>query len=242
MFLDVLIFAAHPDDVELSMGGTVAKLTKDNFKVGIIDFTRGELGTRGTPEIRQKEAFQAAIHLKTALRENLDIPDGNVENNKENLLKVIMSIRKYRPKIVFAPYFNDRHPDHINTSKLVKEAVFYSGLPKIKTFDREVPQNTHRPEKLYYYMQTYTFEPSFIVDISDTFEYKMKAMLAFESQFYNPKVNEPETFISKPGFINFIESRASFYGFKINKKYGEAFFCEENIELNINDELKSLLK
>lgn len=234
MYLDVLIFGAHPDDVELSMGGTVAKLTKNNFKVGIIDFTKGELGTRGTPETRQKEGFQAAIILKAALRENLNIPDGNIQNTKENLLKVIMSIRKYQPKIVFAPYFNDRHPDHINTSKIVKEAFFFSGLPKIKTFDREVSQNPFRPKGLYYYMQTYTFEPSFIIDISDSIEEKMKAMRAFETQFYNPKSIEPETFISKPEFIGFIESRASYYGFKIGKKYGEAFFSEESVEMSLN--------
>lgn len=233
MNLDVLVFAAHPDDAELSMGGTIAKLTKANLKVGIIDLTRGELGTRGSAEIRQKEAFEAAIILKSSVRENLDIPDGNILSNKENLIKVIMVIRKYKPKIIFAPYFNDRHPDHIDTSKLIKRAMFSTGLARVKTFEKEVPQQAYRPEKLFYYMQTYTFNPSFVVDISDTFELKMKAIEAYSTQFHNPKSLEPETFISKPGFLEYIKSRAVYYGFKIGKDYGEAFFCEEEIELDL---------
>ncbi|MEJ2615613.1 MAG: bacillithiol biosynthesis deacetylase BshB1 [Ignavibacteriaceae bacterium] len=230
MNLDVLVFAAHPDDAELSMGGTIAKLTSQNFKVGLIDLTRGELGTRGSADIRQKKAFQAALNLKIAVRENLNIPDGNIEKNQQNLVKVIMAIRKYRPKIIFAPYFNDRHPDHVDTSLLVKQAMFSTGLMKIKTFDKEVAQQTHRPAKLFYYMQTYTFDPSFIVDVSSCFEIKMKAVNSYSSQFFNPKSTEPETFISKPGFIQYIESRAQFYGFQIGKQFGEPFFCEEKIE------------
>lgn len=233
MHLDVLVFSAHPDDAELAMGGTVALLSKNNIKVGLIDLTKGELGTRGNPETRQREAFNAAIILKVSLRENLEIPDGNIQPSKENLLKIIMTIRKYRPTIVFAPYFNDRHPDHIDASHLVKRAVFYSGLSKIRTFDKEVPQQHFRPDKLFYFMQTYTFEPSFIVDISETFEQKMKAISCYETQFHNPKSIEPETFISRPEFINYIRSRAEFYGFQINKKYGEPFFCEEKLELNL---------
>ncbi len=233
MNIDVLVFAAHPDDAELAMGGTIARLSKENFKIGIIDLTRGELGTRGSAETRQKEAFEAAIILKTALRENLDIPDGNIAVNKDNLLKVIMVIRKYRPKIIFAPYFNDRHPDHIDTGLLIKRAMFSTGLVKIKTFDREVPQNAYRPEKLFYYMQTYSFKPSFIVDISETFELKMQAISCFSTQFHNPKSIEPETFISRPQFMNYIESRAVYYGFQIGKNYGEAFYCEEDIELDL---------
>lgn len=238
MNLDVLVFAAHPDDAELSMGGTIAKLAKNNHKVGIIDLTRGELGTRGTVEIRQKEAFLAAGILKVSLRENLLIPDGNIERKKDNLMKVVMTIRKYRPKIIFAPYFNDRHPDHIYTSRLVKEAMFATGLSKLKTFDKEVGQNAYRPRKLYYYMQTYQFDPSFIMDISDCFEIKMKAVQCYASQFHNPRSKEPETFISRPEFLNYIESRAQVFGFQIDKKYGEPFFCEEKIELNLTDLLK----
>lgn len=239
MNLDVLVFAAHPDDAELSMGGTIAKLTSKDFKVGIVDFTRGELGTRGSAEIRQKEAFQAAITLKVAVRENLNIPDGNIQPTKENLMRVIMEIRKYRPKIIFAPYFNDRHPDHIDASKLVKKAMFSTGLAKVKTFDKEVAQEHYRPQKLFYYMQTYTFEPTIIVDVTGSFETKMKAVKNYASQFHNPRSTEPETFISKPEFIHYIESRAQFYGFQIGKHYGEPFFCEEKIEYDFTKMLKS---
>lgn len=232
MNLDVLVFAAHPDDAELAMGGTIANLTKNNLKVGIIDLTKGELGTRGTAETRQREAFNAAIVLKIAVRENLEIPDGDIKNTRENLMKVIITLRKYKPKIIFAPYFNDRHPDHIDAGNLIKRAMFSCGLAKIKTFDKEVPQTHYRPDRLYYYMQTYTFEPSFIYDISDTFETKMKAVECYSTQFHNPKSVEPETFISRPGFINYIKSRAEFYGFAIGKNYGEPFYCEEKIELD----------
>lgn len=239
MNIDVLVFAAHPDDAELSMGGTIAKLSKNGFKVGIIDLTKGELGTRGSAETRQKEAFQAAIILKSALRENLNMPDGSIQRNKENLLKIVMVIRRYKPKIIFAPYFNDRHPDHIDASKLVKEAFFSSGLMKIKTFDKEVAQHSYRPHKIFYYMQTYTFEPTFIVDITHTFQDKMKSVKAYETQFFDPKNKEPETFISRPEFLSYIESRALFYGFQISKHYGEPFYCEEKLEVDISSFLKN---
>jgi N-acetylglucosamine malate deacetylase 1 len=238
MNLDSIIFAAHPDDAELSMAGTIAKMTANNFKVGIIDFTKGELGTRGTPEIRKEEASKAAEILKISVRENLSIPDGNVKDNQENLIKVITVIRKYKPKIIFAPYFNDRHPDHIDVSKLVKRAMFQTGLKKIETSDNDTAQAFFRPAHLYYYMQTYTFEPSFIIDISDSYETKMKAVRAYESQFFNPGSKEPETFISKPNFVDYIQSRAKFYGFQIRKNYGEPFYCEEDIELDILSMLK----
>lgn len=233
MNLDVIVFAAHPDDAELAMGGTIAKLSNNNFKVGIIDLTKGELGTRGTAETRQQEAFNAAIALKVAVRENLEIPDGDIKNNKENLMKVIIAIRKFRPKIMFAPYFNDRHPDHIDASSLIKRAMFLTGLSKLKTFDKEVPQTHYRPSKLFYYMQTYTFDPTFIIDISDSFKQKMKAVECYSTQFHNPLSKEPETFISSPEFFNYIKSRSEYYGFSIGKQYGEPFYCEEKIELDI---------
>lgn len=233
MYLDALVFAAHPDDAELAMGGTIAKLSNNNLKVGIVDLTRGELGTRGTAETRQREAFNAAIALKVAIRENLQIPDGDIKITKENVNKIIIEIRKFKPKIIFAPYFNDRHPDHIDTSNLIKRAMFSSGLSKIKTFDKEVPQNHYRPEKLFYYMQTYTFDPTFTMDISETFDLKMKAVECYSTQFHDPKSKEPETFISRPEFINYIKSRAEYFGFSIGKTYGEPFFCEEKIEYDI---------
>ena len=234
MTLDVLVFAAHPDDAELAMGGTIARFANDGFSVGIVDLTRGEMGTRGSADTREKEALEAAKILKTSIRENLLIPDGDIEISNGNVQKVVLSIRKYRPKIVFAPFYNDRHPDHIGASKLIKRAMFVSGLEKIKTSESEIAQRAYRPAKLFYYMQTYTFEPSFIVDISNFFEMKMKAVWAYSTQFHNPESNEPETFISSPEFIEYVDARAKFYGFQIGKKFGEPFYCEEKIELNLN--------
>lgn len=234
MNLDVLVFAAHPDDAELAMGGSIAKLTANGFKVGIIDLTRGELGTRGNPELRQKEASKASLALKTTVRDNLDIQDGFIDGNHENIIKVITEIRKYKPKVVFAPYFNDRHPDHVSTSMLLKRAMFLTGLEKIETMDSEQPQSAYRPKKLFYFMQAYTFTPSFIVDITDHFETKMKAVNSYSSQFYDPKSDKPETFISRPIFLDYIEARARYYGFEIGKEFGEPFYCEEGIELELN--------
>mgnify|MGYP000193372740 CR=1 FL=1 len=233
MKLDVLVFAPHPDDAELSMGGTIANLSSKGLKVGIIDFTEGEMGTRGTPAKRQAEAFKAAIALKVTLRENLHIPDCDILINKENVDKVVRLIRKYKPKIIFAPYFNDRHPDHIDTSKIIKKAMFVSGLAKAVTkyYGRE--QKEYRPQKLFYYMQTYTFQPTFIVDISNYFDAKMKSVKAYKSQFHNAKSKEPETFISSIKFMDYITSKAKFYGFQIGKDYGEPFYCEEKIELDL---------
>ena len=237
MKLDILAFAAHPDDVELAMGGTILNFTNKNFHVGIIDFTQGELGTRGSILTRKKEANNAAKILNITKRENLKIHDGNVQVNETNIFKVIKKIRQYRPKLIFAPYFNDRHPDHIETSKIVKRAMFLAGLPKIKTKLNGKNQEAYRPEKLFYYMQTYEFQPSFIVNISETFPKKMEAVRAYKSQFYikNNKSNGPETFISTPQFIQYLEARAKTFGFAIRKDYGEPFFCEEAIELDLTN-------
>ena len=234
MNLDVMVFAAHPDDAELAMGGTIARFANNGFNVGIVDLTRGEMGTRGNADIRQKEAIEAAKILKTSIRENLHIPDGDIEISNGNIRKIVMLMRKYKPKIVFAPYFRDRHPDHISASKLIKRAMFVSGLEKIKTSESEIAQLAYRPAKLFYYMQTYTFEPSFVVDISNFFETKMKSVGAYSTQFHNPESNEPETFISSPEFIEYVDARAKYYGFQIGKKFGEPFYCEEKIELNLN--------
>ena len=239
MKLDVLVFAAHPDDAELSMGGTIAKFTESSFKVGVIDLTQGEMGTRGSVEIRRNEAADAAKILKISVRENLLIPDGDIRISNVNINKVVVMMRKYCPGLVFAPYFNDRHPDHIHTSDLIKEAMFVSGLSKAKTFVGENAQAVFRPSKLFYYMQTYTFQPSFIVDITGSFDKKMSSVRAFKTQFHNPDSNEPETFISKPEFIDFVEARAKYFGFQIGKKFGEPFYSEVNIELSINDMLNN---
>ena len=235
MKLDVLFFAAHPDDAELCCGGTIAKLSKKGRKTGIIDLTRGELGTRGSADLRKKEANAAGKLLGITIRENLEIEDGNIENTAENRLKAISVIRYYKPAIIFMPFENDRHPDHTNTNKLIKESVFFSGLEKITTRRNGIIQKAYRPKKNIYYMQTYPFEPSIIIDISDEYILKKKAVQCYSSQFYNPKRKGPETFISNKNFSDFTEARAVFYGFQAGVKYGEPFFIEQPVKLNVNN-------
>ncbi len=235
MKLDVLVFAAHPDDAELSIGGTIAKFNSLNLKTGIVDLTRGEMSSRGNIKLRQKEAEEASKILRISYRENLGISDGNIELNRKNFEKVITVIRRFAPQIIFAPYFNDRHPDHIQTSKLIKDAMFKTGLTKFKTKYNGKIQSAYRPKKLFYYMQTYSFSPTFIIDITDTINQKMQAIKAYSSQFYDPNHKGPETFISRPEFVDYLEARAKYYGFEIGKKYGEPFFCEEKIEMEIKN-------
>ncbi len=231
MNLDILIFAAHPDDAELGMGGTIAKLIAEGKSVGIVDFSEAELSSNGTVESRREEAAEASQILNISVRENLKIPDGKVRVNDAILNSTIKILRKYKPHIVFASYFNDRHPDHIGASKIVKEAIFFSGLIKIETELDGKKQEIHRPDKLYYYMQTYEFTPSFVVDITKHFDTKMKSVRAYKSQFYKPNVEGKPTFISNPNFIKMLEARARHYGFQIRKEFGEPFFSEEAIEL-----------
>lgn len=242
MKLDFLVFAAHPDDAELSMGGTIAKQINNGSKFGIIDLTQGELGTRGNKDTRAEESALASKVLNISIRENFKIPDGKIVVNDENINKIIVAIRKYRPAIIFAPYFNDRHPDHIDASMLIKRAHFLSGLPKIKTELEGIEQEAYRAKKIFYFAQTYEFSPTFIVDITDTFDIKMEAMRAYKSQFYNEgeKNSEPETFISSPDFFDSIIARAKTYGFKIGKKYGEPFYSEELIEVDLLNMLKRM--
>jgi len=235
MSLDVLVFAAHPDDAELSMGGTIARFTAQGFKVGVVDLTRAELSTRGDVKTRAKETTAASKVLNLKVRENLGIKDGGILLSHDIITKVVTLIRKYKPLLIFAPYFNDRHPDHIDASILIKRAVFSSGLEKFKTYFSGKSQLPYRPKKIFYYMQTYLFEPSFIIDVSDYFETKMKSCRAYESQFHNPALKKEDTFISKPEFLDYVEARAKFFGFQIRKKYGEPFFCEENIEYDFSD-------
>ena len=235
MNLDVLVFAAHPDDAELGMGGTIIKLITSGKKIGLVDLTKAELSTRGNVKLREKEADEAAKLMKLSFRENLGIPDGDISLSDSNLRKVIVTLREYQPKIIFAPYLNDRHPDHIDASVLIKRAMFKSGLTKYESSFKGKKQPAYRPAKLFYYMQTYTFIPTFVVDISSTFKDKMKAVMAFKSQFYTSEKKEPSTFISSKNFISYVEARAEYYGFGIGKKYGEPFFCEESIEYNFTE-------
>jgi bacillithiol biosynthesis deacetylase BshB1 len=229
MTLDVLAFSAHPDDIELACGGTIAKLVRQKRKVGIIDLTEGELGTRGTREIRAQEATDAAKILGVQLREGLGIPDGNIENSAENRLKVIRTIRKHRPEVVLFPFHTDRHPDHEHAHVLCREAWFYSGLEKIETFDQQRKQSPHRPRNYYNYMQWFEFIPSFIVDITDEYEQRMEAVRSFKSQLHNPSSNEPTTVLSTPEFLEMLRTRLEYYGDRIGRKYGEAFFSPSSI-------------
>lgn len=228
--LDIVAFGAHPDDVELSMGGTIISLVEKGFKVGIVDLTQGELSSRGNVLTRKMETEKASKILGINFRENLKFKDGNLEIGINSIKKVVEIIRKLRPLIVFAPYFVDRHPDHEKAGQLIKEAVFYSGLKNFISKSKSL--KPYRPKKIFYYMQTYPFEPSFIYDISPYFDLKMEAVLSFSSQFYSPKSKEPETFISRPEFLNYLKARAEFYGFQIGKQYGEPFYCEEKIEFD----------
>jgi bacillithiol biosynthesis deacetylase BshB1 len=235
MNVDVLAIGAHPDDIELACGGTVAKLVQQGHKVSLCDLTQGELGTRGTREIRTEEAQKAAKILGVETRRNLQIPDGNIEVNKSNLLKIITLIRELKPSLLIIPYGVERHPDHVHTSELCREAWYYSGLEKIKTKLRGKTQERHRPHHYFEFMQWLEFEPAFIVDISDTFDLKMKSVRAHASQFYNPESKESETKLSRPDFLEIIETRCRYFGSKIGVKHGEPFMSKWS--LGINDPL-----
>ena len=230
MKVDILVFAAHPDDAELSCSGTVARHVADGKKVGVIDLTRGELGTRGNPEKRRTEALKSKEILKLVFRDNLEMPDGFFNLSKENILSVARSVREYQPDIVLANAIHDRHPDHGRAAKLVEEACFYSGLMKIDLMDSDgKPLDAWRPKAVYHYIQSNYIEPDFIVDITGFWEIKKSSIMAFDSQFFDPESEEPETFISSPGFLDFIESRCKMWGHLIGTRYGEGFTVNRNI-------------
>jgi bacillithiol biosynthesis deacetylase BshB1 len=238
MNLDVLIFTAHPDDAELAMGGTIALMTISGIRVGVIDLSQGEMSTRGTIETRKQETVLATEILGLTFRENLKLPDGNLRPDDKYIRDVVRCIRKYKPKIIFGPYFEDRHPDHEGVSKIVKSAMFFCGAGRYVSIDDNKEQTAYRPSKLFYYMQAYKFKPSFIIDITDYFEIKMKSVYAYKTQFYDPSSTEPATYISDPKFVKYLEARSRFYGFQIGKEYGEPFFSEDDVELSILNLLK----
>ncbi len=224
--LDVLALAAHPDDAELCAGGTLCLLAKQGYKTGVIDFTRGELGTRGTPEQRMQEAARAAEIMGLSARENLGIPDGDIRNTKENQRALIERIRRHRPHIVLINAPEDRHPDHPNAARLSTDALFYSGLAKIETEDElGTAQEPWRPNHVLHYMQSIEFAPTFVVDVSEVWEQRIQALRAFQSQFYNPGYDsdEPETFISNKGFFDWVEAGARVHGYRIGAEFGEPF-------------------
>jgi len=227
MMLDVLAIGAHPDDIELGCCGIVAKLVQQGKRVGILDLTHGELGTRGSKNIRHNEAKEAAKILGVSVRENLKLADGSFEVNQKNILKLIQVIRKYRPKILLIPYFHERHPDHEHAHRLAKEAWFYSGLINIKTKENGKQQSSFRPDTYFQFMQRYEFPPSFIVDITDVYEIRQQAIKAFASQFHNPNSKEPETLLSRPSFMDLLEIRAKYFGSQIGVKYGEPLYYHQ---------------
>lgn len=233
MKLDILALAAHPDDVELCCSGTIMKHISTGNKVGIVDLTRGELGTRGTPEIRLQEAAAASKLMGLTVRENLEMRDGFIQNDEAHQLKIIAALRKYQPDIVLANAIHDRHPDHIRASELQTEACFLSGLKMIKTIDEKGnEQQAWRPKNIYYYIQSRYIQPDVIVDISEFWEQRQEVIRAFKSQFYNPNNKEPNTFISSPQFMKFLEARAREFGHAIGVEFGEGFTVKRTIGVN----------
>ena len=232
MKLDILVFAAHPDDMELSCSGTVLKHLQLGYKVGIIDLTQGELGSRGTAALRAEESKKASAILGIEVRENLGFRDGFFEIDEAHLMKVIQLIRKYQPEIVLANAKYDRHPDHQRAGDLVSRAAFLSGLLKIESIDQGEKQEKWRPKSVYRYVQEQYINPDFVVDISGFEDKKLESIKAFSSQFYNPDSTEPPTPISRKDYLEFVLSRMKQYGGLINANYGEGFTVERYIGID----------
>lgn len=232
MKLDILAFGAHPDDVELGCSGTIAKEISLGKKVGIIDLTRGELGTRGSVEIRNSESAKASEILGICVRGNLDMRDGFFVNDEAHQLKIIQMIRKYQPEIVLCNAIDDRHIDHGKGSELVSDACFLSGLRMVETVINGEKQSAWRPKLVYHYIQWKNLEPDFVVDISDFMEVKMQSILAYGSQFYDPNSNEPESPISSKNFLDSVKYRAQDLGRITGVAYAEGFTVERYLAVN----------
>ena len=220
--VDVLFTAAHADDLELAAGGTIAKSVAEGVSAGMLELTHGEMGTRGTPQIRSREARAAARVLGVRFREQLDFGDGGLRTGREEELQLIDFIRRVRPRLVFAPWPDERHPDHVRTGQLVTDASFYAGLRQIHT---KFP--AHRPQAVIYYLQNYVLPPSFVVDVSDYWKTKMKAIGAFKSQFFDAKSKEPKTNLADRKFLEMIEARGKHFGAMIGVAFGEAFVTKQ---------------
>ena len=227
MKLDVLVFAAHPDDAELSCGGTILSLIASGKKVGIVDFTRGEMGTRGTPEIRDAEAAAASNILGLTIRENLKFKDVFFKNDDEHVLEVVKKIRQYQPDIILANALADRHPDHGKGAQVVKRATFLAGLKNVKTDLEGKTQENWYIKNLYHYIQTDFHKPDFVVDVSHYWETRMEAVRAYKSQFFDPSGESSNTLISTPEFMELIEARGREFGMSIRVKYGEGFIADK---------------
>jgi len=232
MKLDILVIAAHPDDAELSCSGTIAAHVAKGHKVGILDLTQGEMGTRGTPEIRLQESEAASQILGLSARGNLGFRDMFFRDDEAHHLEIVKIIRKYRPEIVLANAVQDRHPDHGKGAEVASKACFISGLRKVETTLEGESQEPWRPKYVYHYIQNNYIQPDFVFDITDHWDTKVASIKAFRSQFYDPNSTEPESFISSPLFMEFVEARAKEFGHSINVKYGEGFTVEKMIGIS----------
>jgi bacillithiol biosynthesis deacetylase BshB1 len=231
MAVDVLAFGPHPDDVELTMGGTLLKLQAAGYRTGIVDLTSGEMGTRGTTELRMREAEEAARLLGVTVRRNLNLGDGKLEPSGAAKRKVAEVIRELRPRIVFTNYPENNHPDHTAAGPLVAEAAYLAGLKKL-----EASGEPHRPNRVLYYLVPHKVSPSFIVDVTPFHERKMTAVRAFASQLFAPGSSDPQTFISQPGFLSRVEALDRYYGALIDVDFGEAFYLRE--AMRVDDPVK----
>ncbi len=237
MKLDILAIGVHPDDVELGCSGTLLSAIAEGKKVGIVDLTRGELGTRGNAETRKVESRNAADILGIEIRENLEMADGFFQNDEAHLRKIIQAIRKFKPTIVLANAPEDRHPDHGRSSKMISDAAFLSGLRKIETSIDGVSQELWRPAYVFHYIQDRFLQPSFVVDISKYMDKKIESVMAYTTQFYNPDLDEPQTYISTPQFLESIRARAMMLGKRIGVEYAEGYISEKMIGISSFDNI-----
>jgi bacillithiol biosynthesis deacetylase BshB1 len=227
MKLDILVFGAHPDDVELGCGGTIIKAVQEGKKVGVIDLTKGELGTRGNAEKRLEESVLAGKIMGIDIRENMNFKDGFFKDDEEHKIEIIKRLRKYRPEIVITNAISDRHPDHSRSAQITVDSCFLSGLEKIDT-----KQEVWRPKSIYHYIQFNELDPDIVVDISKQLDLKYKAIKAYSSQFYNPKSKEKDTIISSKSFLESVEYRAKDLGRQSNCKYAEGFISNQMIKVD----------
>ncbi|MDP3011842.1 MAG: bacillithiol biosynthesis deacetylase BshB1 [Candidatus Hydromicrobium sp.] len=225
--IDALAFSPHPDDAEMGCGGLLLKLKDKGYRTGIIDLTRAELSTNGNLKTREEEIKEASKILGLDIRENLGLEDANIKNDYDSRLKVISAIRKYRPELALIPFWRDRHPDHENSYKLLKDAIFISGLKKFKT-----GLDSYRPDVVINYMLHYEFKPSFIVDISQYYNKKFSAVAAYKSQFYSDVAKKVMTHIASKYFFDIINSRHQCSGLKIMSEYGEPYYIESDIKID----------
>jgi bacillithiol biosynthesis deacetylase BshB1 len=240
MKLDILAIGVHPDDVELGCSGTIINEIKRGKKVGIVDLTQGELGTRGSIESRYRESATAAMIMGVQVRDNLKMRDGFFENNEENKLKLISAIRKYQPEIVIGNVLHDRHPDHGRAGNMIADSCFLAGLAKIETKDENgKTQPRWKPSYVLHYIQDWYHEPDLLIDISEVFEQRMKSIEAYSSQFYSGGSSRegPQTYISSPDFLESIIARARMFGKRIGVKYAEGFISEKTIGIQNLDAL-----